>query len=96
MIDINKALSVYLGTDERGGYLPVGKENRLQNHYGELVQQARDAIREYLQFDFRPDWSKQDLGTVSDSLTQELRAQFPELALNVARGLANRFTYNWR
>jgi hypothetical protein len=47
MIDINEALTAYLGTDERGGYMTHGQEERLRKHYGEAWQQAMKAIDNY-------------------------------------------------
>ena len=96
MIDINEALAVYLGTDDRGGYMPVGHEMRLEKHYGDSWEQAMNAIQVYLQFDYTPDWSENDLNSVADAFTEAVSSRFPELSANVARALGNRFSYGWR
>lgn len=96
MIDTNEALTVYLGTDERGGYMPGQQEERLQRCYGDHWQQAMDVIRVYLQFSYSPDWSQHDLKSAGDAFTQAISTQFPELAPHVTRALGNRFTFGWR
>ncbi|WP_018623480.1 hypothetical protein [Kangiella aquimarina] len=96
MIDINEALTVYLGTDESGGYMPMGQEERLRKHYGEKWKQAMAAIDSYLEFDFSPDWSKHDLNSAAISFSVEVLKDHPELKEYVARALGNRFTYDFR
>jgi hypothetical protein len=96
MIDINEALTVYLGTDDSGGYSPVGHEDRLKERYGDAWPEVLTVIEEYLQFDYHPDWSKQDLNNAGAEFSEAVSIRYPDLATNVVRALGNRFAYGWR
>jgi hypothetical protein len=93
---INDILKTYLGTDEAGGYQPIGCEDRLRRAFPTDHEEMKELIGRYLAAGHMPDWSKNDLIQEGTLFAVELRKEFPELDEVVVRSLANRFTYAWR
>ncbi len=94
--DINSILQIYLGTDQNGGYQPIGKDDRLKVAHPEQYDKVREIIKPYLDFEFTPNWEKQTLNQAGDAFIKEILIIYPELTNLTARSLSNRFTYNWR
>jgi hypothetical protein len=93
---LNGFLKCCLGTNQDGGYQPIGFSDRLQSVYSEATQEEQALLQEILSEDRSPNWT-------SDSLTEEARLfeivlaeKYPYLEPVVARALANRWAYGWR
>ncbi|MCM8538707.1 MAG: hypothetical protein NE328_00375 [Lentisphaeraceae bacterium] len=94
--DINSILTVYLGTDSKGGYRPVGHEKRMKSEYKSNAENRLSDIKKYLDFNFTPNWSKCDLNQAGDAFAAAAKEEFPELEDFVTKALGNRFTYAHR
>jgi hypothetical protein len=97
-IDINQALRVYLG-DESGGYQPIGDpDERLLRAYPRDHHAVRRAIEPYLreQERFTIDWNHHSLQRAAELFASTVRRRYPELDAISARGLASRFTFDWK
>jgi hypothetical protein len=94
--EVNAALRVYLGTDENGGFNPIGCEERLMRAYPADHAEKKKLIERYLAQSHAPEWSKRDLIQEGEVFAHALKKKFPELDDVVVSSLTNRFTFNWR
>lgn len=97
-LEVNRILRIYLGTDTRGGYQPIGREERLKKAYPTDHECKLKMIDRFLSAEasYKPDWTKQSLVQARDAFAEILRRQFPELEDVVVLALANRFVFGWR
>jgi hypothetical protein len=96
--DINDLLHLFLGADEKGGFQPIGCDERFRRAFPDTHGEKMRAIQRYLDAgaDYQPDWSKNDLVAESRLFAKMLEASFPELDLISVRALANRFSFDWK
>jgi hypothetical protein len=80
--EINDLLHLFLGADERGGFQPVGCDERLRRAFPDTHSEKMGMIQRYL--------------AESRLFAKMLEAMFPELDSISARALANRFAYDWK
>jgi len=59
--DINQILQLYLGTDDTGGYQPIGCNARIKEAYPKTYQEQLQKITKHLAEEHAPDWTKNDL-----------------------------------
>lgn len=96
--DPSDVLVVYLGADASGGYMPMGREERLNAAFPRDAQSARKAIEKYLQFpDYPPaKWTSNNLAEAQCEYERRLARAFPELTARAVNALACRWSYSWR
>jgi hypothetical protein len=95
-VDVNQALKVYLGADERGGYQPGDGSERLRQAFPREWGEMLAELSKYLNEDHVPDWSARDLSEETRRFASSLKSKFPELNDVIARALANRWSFGWR
>ncbi len=94
--DVNAILKVYLGTDERGGYMPGDGEERLRRVFPDEHVEHLATVSAYLSEDHEPTWKSGELSEETRLFEAKLQERFPELERTVIRALANRWSYGWR
>jgi len=94
--DINKLLKIYLGTDENGGYQPIGCEERIMSAFPIDYNQKMDLIAPYLNEEHSPDWAKNDLLTECKKFEGVIHRKYPEIEKIVVRSLVNRWSFSWK
>ena len=96
--DINHILKLYLGTDAKGGYQPIGCDERLRAAFPKDYARMIELISPYLAADQpQEDWGAADtLGQAADHFAEKLRHKFPELDATSIRALANRGAFGYR
>ena len=94
--DMNEVLRIYLGTDQNGGYQPIGNDDRLKVAYPDCYDEMIRIIEPYLEFEFTPDWKTQTLIQASDAFATALKEKHPELTDLIVRSLSNRFAFDWK
>lgn len=95
-MNINEVLKIYLGTDDAGGFQPIGCEERMRHAFPADFDERMRAIDPYLAVDYTPDWTRLDLIQAGNAFAEVLRKRFPELDEVVVKSLANQFTFSWR
>jgi hypothetical protein len=94
---LNHALRLYLGADAKGGFQPIGCEERLQDAFPADHSRVKALIKPYLDVTHAsPDWSQTTLAEETTRFTDILLRKFPELDTISARALANRWAFSWR
>lgn len=96
MSHLNSLLMLCLGSDESGGYQPVGFEERLQSVCSDASQEEQAIIERLLIEDWAPDWKNASLSEEAQRFAEVLVHKYPDLEPVVARALANRWSYGWR
>jgi hypothetical protein len=95
--DINHVLTIYLGTDENGGYQPLYCDERMRQAFPDTHSQMMELIAPYLDEDQTPDWSNAnlDLNQEANRFAASLRRKFPELDDVTINALSNRWHFGW-
>lgn len=97
MSRINNLLVHCLGTDESGGYQPIGFEARLKSVISRSSQDEAAFILRLLNMEWGPDrWTRASLSDETQTYEQLLKDGYPELEPAVIRALANRWSYGWQ
>ena len=95
--DLNSILKVYLGTDSRGGYQPIGIDQRMKQAFPKDHDAKMALIAKYLEAEHPPaDWEKTGLAEEAKVFAEKLANRFPELDAVAARALANRWSFGWK
>lgn len=95
--DINYILKVYLGTDSRGGYQPVGIDQRMKQAFPNDHDAKMVLIAKYLEAEHPPTvWEKVGLAEEAEVFADKLANRFPELDAVAVRALANRWSFGWK
>ena len=94
--DINRVLRIYLGTDENGGFQPIGCEERLRSAFPTDYSRVMKLASPYLDEHHSPDWSRGDLVEEGNRFAETLQQKFPELDEVCIRALANRWSFDYR
>ena len=94
MPDANDILQIYLGTDEGGGYQPVGNgEDRLAEAFpDEEVSLMMDGICRYLDF-WIEELLSDDLAEAAEHFETKIGSEYPELDEISRRALGSRYAY---
>lgn len=93
--DINYVLKLYLGADAKGGFQPIGCNERLRSAFPKDHVRMMNLISPYLIEDRPPqDWSESTLSEEADRFAETLRKKFPELDATTVRALANRWSFS--
>jgi hypothetical protein len=95
--DINHPLRHYLGTDDDGGYQPSGCDDRLRVAFPNDYDRIVELLAPYLDEEHAPeDWTGQSLAEEAGYFVSKLQTKFPELDDLSIKGLANRWSFDWR
>jgi len=98
-LDSNSVLITYLGAGVRGGYQPIGCEERLKSAYPTQFNQAKLLVEKYLNTmsDHPPNkWMSNDLAKERSIYESSLEAQYPELGKLAINSLACYWSYQWK
>ena len=93
--EVNQILKVYLGADERGGYEPLYRDERMREAFPDSYSQMMALIAPYLAEDKVRDETAGDLIQQAAHFEATLRQKFPELDATVVMALANRWHFEW-
>lgn len=93
-VEINKALKIFLGTDEYGGFQPIGCEDRLKNAYPNEYTELSKLLTPYLTIDGHFLEPSNESFNQLDLFKNVLQERFPELDDISVRALVNRYSYD--
>ncbi|MDH5221126.1 MAG: hypothetical protein OEW94_07835 [Betaproteobacteria bacterium] len=93
---LNGFLKYCLGTNQDGGYQPIGFSDRLQSVCAEATQEEQAVLQEILSEDRSPNWTSGSLAQEARLFEIALAQKHPYLEPVVARALANRWAHGWR
>ena len=95
-MDVNDILKVYLGTDETGGYQPIGVKERFRKAFPDDFEEREKEIEKYLNFEPRLDWRTNTPSAACVAYSKDLEKAFPELDHISIRALTNMLSYDLR
>lgn len=97
MSRINNLLFRCLGSDDAGGFQPIGFEARLKSIISESSQDESTFMLMLLNIDWGPDkWTQASLADEAQEFKQLLKEGYPDLEPVIVCALANRWSYGWR